>query len=109
MALRLCDGALTRGVFAQPVVPPAAPAAGSCVRMVVMASHRSEELRAAAPVIAQAARAIGFDPRRTIMPIEEPYETYAVEPPDRYVEPPEPFEHVDPSVPYDFERIPRAA
>jgi glycine C-acetyltransferase/8-amino-7-oxononanoate synthase len=110
IALRLCDGALTRGVFAQPVFPPATPVAGSCVRMVVMASHRREELRAAAAVIAQAARAVGFDPRETITPIEEPYETYAVEPPEAYdVEPPEPYEDVDPSVPYDFEQIPRAA
>lgn len=102
IALRLCDGALARGVFAQAVVPPATPAAGSCVRMAVMASHRSEELRAAVRVIAQAARAVGFDPSATITPVDEPDEYYDVEPPEAY-------EDVDPSVPYDFEQIPRAA
>ena len=89
-------------MFAQAVVPPATPAAGSCVRMAVMASHRSEELRAAARVIAQAARAVGFDPSATITPVDEPDEYYDVEPPEAY-------EDVDPSVPYDFEQIPRAA
>ena len=102
IALRLCDGTLARGVFAQAVVAPATPAAGSCVRMAVMASHRSEELRAAARVIAQAARAVGFDPSATITPVDEPDEYYDAEPPEAY-------EHVDPSVPYDFEQIPRAA
>ena len=102
IGLRLCDGTLARGVFAQAVVPPATPAAGSCVRMAVMASHRSEELSAAARVIAQAARAVGFDPSATITPVDEPDEYYDVEPPEAY-------EDVDPSVPYDFEQIPRAA
>jgi len=105
LALALCDHALTRGVFAQAVVPPAAPAAASCVRLTVMASHRGEELRAAARVIAQAARAVGFDPRETITvadELDEGYEAYDVEPPEAY-------EDVDQSVPYDFEQIPRAA
>ncbi|HUJ34359.1 MAG TPA: aminotransferase class I/II-fold pyridoxal phosphate-dependent enzyme [Solirubrobacteraceae bacterium] len=105
IARRLCDGALARGVFAQAVVPPATPTAGACVRLTVMASHRSEELRAAARVVAQAALAVGFDPRETIAVADDPddaYEAYDVEPPEVY-------EDVDPSVPYDFEQIPHAA
>jgi glycine C-acetyltransferase/8-amino-7-oxononanoate synthase len=48
LAIRLCEAALQRGVFAQAIGPPATPAISSCVRLAVMASHRSEELRAAA-------------------------------------------------------------
>ena len=60
-----------------------------------------EELEAAARLLGQAARQVGFDPSTTIAYAEpdEPYE----------VEPPEVYEDVDPSVPYDFEQIPRAA
>jgi glycine C-acetyltransferase/8-amino-7-oxononanoate synthase len=102
VAVRLCDGALARGVFAEAVVPPAAPASGSSVRLAVMASHRGEELYAAARVIAQAARAAGFDPRTAIVPVDEPNERYDAEPPEAY-------EDADPSVPYDFEQIAHAA
>ncbi|MBV8217067.1 MAG: aminotransferase class I/II-fold pyridoxal phosphate-dependent enzyme, partial [Solirubrobacterales bacterium] len=66
-ALKMCEAALTRGVFAQAIVPPAIPSAESCVRLAVMASHRTEELRAAARVLAQAARATGFDPTATVV------------------------------------------
>ncbi len=48
LALRLCERALADGVFGQALLPPAVPAAGSRVRLSVMASHRVEELRAAA-------------------------------------------------------------
>jgi glycine C-acetyltransferase/8-amino-7-oxononanoate synthase len=102
LALGLCDGALARGVFAQAVVPPATPAGGSCVRLVVMVSHHNDELRSAARVIAQAARAVGFDPRDAITHVDEPDEHYDAEPVETY-------EDVDPSVPYDFEQVPRAA
>jgi hypothetical protein len=68
-----------------------------------MASHRIEELRAAARIMALAARAAGLDPRAAVT-FEEPYD----EPYD--VEPGEPeYETVDPSVPYDYEQIARAA
>ena len=103
-ALRMCETALARGVFVQAVVPPAVPAASSCVRLTVMASHRSEELRAAAGVLAQAARAVGFDPRAAIAFAE----------PDEYYEPEEQYEPEQPNEPeqtgpFDYERIARAA
>jgi 7-keto-8-aminopelargonate synthetase-like enzyme len=99
--LRMCETALTRGVFAQAVVPPATSAVTSAVRLVVMASHRSEELRAAAGVLAQAARAVGFDPRTTIA-LDEPG--------DEIYEPEfdEPYE-AERTRPFDYEHIPRAA
>jgi hypothetical protein len=67
-----------------------------------MASHRSEELRAAGRVIAQAARAVGFDPRATIAHDELDDEVYGVESDS-------PYEELDTSVPYDYEQVARAA
>ena len=63
LALRMCDAALSRGVFADAVGPPAVAPDAAGARLAVMASHREEELRAAAGVLGQAARAVGFDPR----------------------------------------------
>ena len=62
LALRMCDAALSRGVFAEAVGPPAVAPDAAGARLAVMASHREEELRAAAGVLGQAARAVGFDP-----------------------------------------------
>ena len=103
LVLRMCEVALGRGLFAQAIVPPAVPALGSRLRLSVMASHRSEELEAAARLLGQAARQVGFDPSTTIAytePDAEPYDD---------IELPETYENVDPSVPYDFEQIPYAA
>jgi len=102
LALRMCEAALTRGVFAQAVAPPAIAAAGSCLRLTAMASHRSEELRAAGRVMAGAARAVEFDPRATVVhhePEDELYEAEANQP----------YEELDKSVPYDYEQVARAA
>jgi glycine C-acetyltransferase/8-amino-7-oxononanoate synthase len=105
LTVRLGDAVLTRGVFAQALAgPPAAAAISPLLRLVVMATHRSEELRAAARVLAQAARAVGFDPRLTAAPVdayEEPTDDF--EPAGRY------DDEADPSVPFDFERVARAA
>jgi len=62
-AMRICEGALRRGVFAQAIRPPTVPPRTSRLRLAVMATHREEELRAAARIIATAAREAGFDPR----------------------------------------------
>ena len=98
-ALRMCETALTRGVFAQAIVPPVSSIAS--VRLAVMASHRSEELRAAAGVLAQAARAVGFDPRSTIALGDAQDEIYESELA-------EPYEAEQTGL-YDYEQIPRAA
>ncbi len=63
LAVRICEAALTRGVFAQAIRPPTVPAGTSRLRLAVMASHRPEELRLAARLLAESARAVGFEPR----------------------------------------------
>jgi glycine C-acetyltransferase/8-amino-7-oxononanoate synthase len=62
-AVRMCEAALTRSVFAQAIRPPTVPAGTSRLRLAVMATHRPEELRLAARMLGEAARAVGFDPR----------------------------------------------
>jgi glycine C-acetyltransferase/8-amino-7-oxononanoate synthase len=63
LAVRICDAALTGGVFAQAIRPPTVPPMTSRLRLAVMASHREAELRNAARVLARAAREAGIDPR----------------------------------------------
>ena len=101
LALRLCERALADGVFAQALVPPTVPAESSRVRLSVMASHRAEELRGAARIFAQAARAVGFDPRSVAFDEhdEEPYDADLVDP----------YEVAPVSGPYDYEQVARAA
>jgi 8-amino-7-oxononanoate synthase len=62
LAVRICEAALARGVFAQAIRPPTVPAGTSRLRLAVMATHRPGELRSAARLLGQAARAAGFDP-----------------------------------------------
>jgi len=63
LAMRICDGALAQGVFAQAIRPPTVPAGTSRLRLAVMSSHRTDELAVAARTLAQVARAAGFEPR----------------------------------------------
>ena len=51
-ALRASERALDRGVFAQAIRPPTVPDGGSRLRLTVMASHTSAELRWGARVLA---------------------------------------------------------
>jgi len=71
LAMRICDAAMARGVFAQAIRPPTVPPGSSRLRLAVMASHREEELRAAARTLAQASRAQGFEPRTRALPLIE--------------------------------------
>ncbi len=61
-AVRLCEAALERGVFAQAIRPPTVPHGTARLRLAAMASHTAEELREAAKTLAEAARAVGLDP-----------------------------------------------
>jgi 7-keto-8-aminopelargonate synthetase-like enzyme len=63
LAMRVCEHALSRGVFAQAIRPPTVPPTTSRLRLAVMASHREDELRAAARMLAQTARAHGVEPQ----------------------------------------------
>ena len=72
LALRICESALADGVFAQAVRPPCVPDGVSRVRLAAMASHRADELRAAAKTLGRAARAAGFDPQAQPRAVEGP-------------------------------------
>ncbi|HEY5260546.1 MAG TPA: 8-amino-7-oxononanoate synthase [Solirubrobacteraceae bacterium] len=61
-AMRLCEAALQRGVFAQAIRPPTVPDGTARLRLATMASHTVEELRHAAKALADAAREVGLDP-----------------------------------------------
>ncbi|MGH2883825.1 MAG: aminotransferase class I/II-fold pyridoxal phosphate-dependent enzyme [Solirubrobacteraceae bacterium] len=101
ITLRICEAALSRGLFAQAIVPPAVPSLGARLRLTAMASHRADELQAAARVLGNAAREVGFDPHSTALPE-----------PDLEFEP-EDVEEIEPEVEsaglFDYERIARAA
>ncbi len=60
-AIRLCQGALERGVFAQAIRPPTVPEGTSRLRLAVMASHTATELRDAVKSLAEATREVGLD------------------------------------------------
>jgi glycine C-acetyltransferase/8-amino-7-oxononanoate synthase len=68
-AMRICERALAGGVFAQAIRPPTVPPGTSRLRLAVMATHRAQELRAAARTLAGAARAARFDPRARAAPV----------------------------------------
>jgi glycine C-acetyltransferase/8-amino-7-oxononanoate synthase len=102
LAMRICESALERGVFAQAIRPPTVPAMTSRLRLAVMASHRPEELRAAARTLAAAAQEAGFEPRARELQVVEP-EIPAVAPTAtaRAARSPamRPFDHEDPALP----------
>jgi 8-amino-7-oxononanoate synthase len=64
-AMRICELALRRGIFAQAIRPPTVPAMTSRLRLAVMATHHEAELVGAARTLAAAARSAGFDPVRS--------------------------------------------
>jgi 8-amino-7-oxononanoate synthase len=61
-AMRLCQEALERGVFAQAIRPPTVANGSSRLRLTAMASHTVSDLEMAASVLGEAARAIGLNP-----------------------------------------------
>jgi 8-amino-7-oxononanoate synthase len=60
--MSLCQATLERGVFAQAIRPPTVPSGTSRLRLAVMASHTTSDLRQAAKSLAEATRAVGLDP-----------------------------------------------
>jgi 8-amino-7-oxononanoate synthase len=60
-AMRLCELAIERGVFAQAIRPPTVPAGTSRLRLATMASHTASDLRMAAGVLGEAARDLELD------------------------------------------------
>jgi 8-amino-7-oxononanoate synthase len=70
-AMRLCQEAIERGVFAQAIRPPTVPVGTSRMRLAVMASHTASELSLAARALGEAARAIGLDPAAIEPPLPD--------------------------------------
>ncbi len=62
LAMRVCEAAIERGVFAQAIRPPTVPEGTSRLRLALMASHTKSELREAARVLGRAALHAGFRP-----------------------------------------------
>src|SRR6476619_3755762 len=68
-AVRVCERALEKGIFAQEIRPPTVPEGSSRLRLGVMASHTRAELPAAARILAQSMRAIVGDQPKPL-PVE---------------------------------------
>jgi 8-amino-7-oxononanoate synthase len=100
LAMRICERALEDGVFAQAIRPPTVPDGTSRLRLAVMASHREDELRAAARTIAAAARAEGFDPSWSAPDEDDP----PLEQEPAELERPSPPPPVRPSV-FDYDEL----
>ena len=81
LAMRVCEAAIERGVFAQAIRPPTVPAGTSRLRVAVMSSHRRSELRQAAATLADAARACGVEPASGVTPREASGRPFDVEAP----------------------------
>jgi len=64
-AMALCERSLDAGVFAQAIRPPTVPPGTARLRLAVMVSHRGDELRHAAAVIARAAHDLGITTRQS--------------------------------------------
>jgi 8-amino-7-oxononanoate synthase len=71
-AVRMCEEAIERGVYAQAIRPPTVAFGTSRLRLAAMASHTRAELRTAARVLGEVARAIGLDPAAIGPPPAEP-------------------------------------
>jgi glycine C-acetyltransferase/8-amino-7-oxononanoate synthase len=65
-AMALCERTLEGGVFAQAIRPPTVPDGSSRLRLTVMASHRTDELRRAAATIGRAAHELGLPAGATL-------------------------------------------
>jgi glycine C-acetyltransferase/8-amino-7-oxononanoate synthase len=71
-ALRVCERALEKGIFAQAIRPPTVPQGSSRLRLAVMASHTRAELEAAAATLAAAMRSVlGERPQPVPAPLEQ--------------------------------------
>ncbi|MHB8491577.1 MAG: 8-amino-7-oxononanoate synthase [Solirubrobacteraceae bacterium] len=68
-ALALSQAAIEHGVFVQAIRPPSVPAGTTRLRLTVMSSHTSSELRGAARILARLAREQGLEPEQIGLPL----------------------------------------
>jgi 8-amino-7-oxononanoate synthase len=102
-AMRLCQEAIERGLFAQVIRPPTVPAGTSRLRLAAMASHTASDMRMAASVLGEAARRLGLDPADIGEPVREldaPEPGYEIEEADLRSTGAQSL----PGVPFDIER-----
>jgi 8-amino-7-oxononanoate synthase len=78
-AHRICEVALERGILAQTIRPPTVRPEMSRLRLTAMASHPAEELRSAARILGQVARAAGLERHARTRPAIKPAQN---DPPD---------------------------
>jgi glycine C-acetyltransferase/8-amino-7-oxononanoate synthase len=72
-AVRVCERALDKGIFAQAIRPPTVPEGSSRLRLAVMASHTRAELQdAAAKLAAALTMVVGEQPKVAPVEIPEP-------------------------------------
>jgi 8-amino-7-oxononanoate synthase len=95
-AMRICELAIERGVFAQAIRPPTVPEGTSRLRLAVMASHTKAELREAAQVLGRAALQAGWRPGEGV-PVAAAREAAAAKESVPPTQPP-------PNQPFDIER-----
>jgi 8-amino-7-oxononanoate synthase len=76
-AMRICELAIERGVFAQAIRPPTVPEGTARLRLAVMASHSRAELREAAQALARAALQAGWRPADGMPVVAAPEEAGA--------------------------------
>jgi 8-amino-7-oxononanoate synthase len=76
-AMRICELAIERGVFAQAIRPPTVPEGTARLRLAVMASHSHAELREAAQALARAALQAGWRPADGMPVVAAPEEAAA--------------------------------
>jgi glycine C-acetyltransferase/8-amino-7-oxononanoate synthase len=102
-AMRFCQEAIARGVFAQAIRPPTVASGSSRLRLTAMASHTAADLRSAAHTLGAVARALGLEPEAMRAPL--PGRVEAADTSDEeYLGPLAPLDAAN--GPFDGERVP---
>ena len=97
LAVRMCEAALGAGCSPRRSARPTVPTMTARLRLAVMATHREEELAAAARTLGAVARSLGIAPRHVAPPVTEAEPALApVGPDDWMAEPTSPAASPEP-------------